>query len=140
LALDHYRTINIKQIQTDTLSHFILSRAYTFSLAATGDLTYAMECLESSNIYMSNSQEVKTFIAYFSLVLTALTADIRLCHPSIHEREVFSGRHPSALNSKVTIVILPPPDTRVRCLRRQARQFSPTRPRESGTRPNASDA
>jgi N-terminal acetyltransferase B complex non-catalytic subunit len=76
LALEHYRAINIKQIQTDTLSHFVLSRAYTFSLAATGDLTYATECLESSNIYVSNSQEVKIFIAYFSLELTTLGEDI----------------------------------------------------------------
>lgn len=58
LALDHYRTINVKQIQNDTLSHFILSRASLFSLSSTGDLTYSSECLESSQIYMNNSQEV----------------------------------------------------------------------------------
>ncbi|THH20680.1 hypothetical protein EW146_g718 [Bondarzewia mesenterica] len=58
-ALEHYRLLNVKQVQNDTLSHFSLSRASNFSLAATGDLTYESECLESSQIYMSNSQEVK---------------------------------------------------------------------------------
>ena len=58
LALDHYRLLNVKQVQNDTISYLILSRATNFSLAATGDLTYASECLESSHIYFSNSQEV----------------------------------------------------------------------------------
>ena len=58
LALEHYRNINVKQVQNDTLSHFILSRASTFSLAATGDITYTTECMESSRIYLSNSEEV----------------------------------------------------------------------------------
>ncbi|KAI0256800.1 actin cytoskeleton organization protein [Lactifluus subvellereus] len=62
LALDHYRLLNVKQIQTDTLSYLILSRATNFSLAATGDLTYASECLESSHIYFSNSQETSEFV------------------------------------------------------------------------------
>jgi N-terminal acetyltransferase B complex non-catalytic subunit len=60
LALDHYRAINIKQVQNDTLSHFLLTRALTFSLSATGDLTYPSECIESSQIYVSNSQDVST--------------------------------------------------------------------------------
>ncbi|KAH7922099.1 hypothetical protein BV22DRAFT_1037860 [Leucogyrophana mollusca] len=62
LALEHYRLINVKQVQNDTLSHFVLTRALTFSLAATGDLTYPSECLESSQIYMNNSQETADFI------------------------------------------------------------------------------
>ncbi|KAI0807388.1 N-acetyltransferase B complex non catalytic subunit-domain-containing protein [Fomes fomentarius] len=62
LALEHYRNINVKQVQNDTLSHFILSRASTFSLAATGDITYTTECLESSRIYLSNSEETAEFI------------------------------------------------------------------------------
>ncbi|KAF8505036.1 N-acetyltransferase B complex non catalytic subunit-domain-containing protein, partial [Hysterangium stoloniferum] len=57
-ALEHYRTLNPKQMQTDTLSHLILSRAATFSLAAIGDLTMPNECLDSSQIYASNSTEV----------------------------------------------------------------------------------
>lgn len=61
LALEHYRSINVKQVQNDTLSHFILSRASTFSLAATGDITYTTECLESSRIYLSNSEEASGF-------------------------------------------------------------------------------
>lgn len=58
LALEHYRAMDIKQVQNDTLSHFVLSRASTFSLAATGDITYLSECIESSQIYNTNSQEV----------------------------------------------------------------------------------
>jgi len=63
LALEHYRAMHVKQVQHETLSHFILSRASTFSLAATGDLTFATECLESTQIYLSNSQEVVPFTA-----------------------------------------------------------------------------
>jgi hypothetical protein len=59
LSLDHYRSMNVKQVQHDTLSHYILARASTFSLAAIGDLTYATECSESSHIYTSNSHEVE---------------------------------------------------------------------------------
>ncbi|KAF8511363.1 N-acetyltransferase B complex non catalytic subunit-domain-containing protein [Gautieria morchelliformis] len=63
LALEHYRTLNPKQMQTDTLSHLILSRAATFSLAAIGDLTMPNECLEASQIYASNSTETAEMIA-----------------------------------------------------------------------------
>ncbi|KAG6898362.1 hypothetical protein C0992_009037 [Termitomyces sp. T32_za158] len=62
LAVDHYRAMGIKQVQNDTLSHFILSRASTFSLASTGDLTLATDCLESTQIYLSNSQETADFV------------------------------------------------------------------------------
>ncbi|CAA7271640.1 unnamed protein product [Cyclocybe aegerita] len=62
LALDHYRAMQIKQVQHDTLSHLILSRSSTFSLASTGDLTLASECLESTQIYLSNSQETGDYI------------------------------------------------------------------------------
>ncbi|EPQ58725.1 hypothetical protein GLOTRDRAFT_13884, partial [Gloeophyllum trabeum ATCC 11539] len=62
LALEHYRLLHVKQVQNDTLSHLVLARASTFSLAATGDLTYPSECLESSHIYMSNSHETSDFI------------------------------------------------------------------------------
>ncbi|KAF8892524.1 actin cytoskeleton organization protein [Infundibulicybe gibba] len=62
LALEHYRAMHIKQVQHDTLSHFVLSRSSTFSLAATGDLTLATECLESTQIYLSNSQETGDFV------------------------------------------------------------------------------
>lgn len=58
LALEHYRAVNIKQVQNDTLSHFLLTRASTFSLCATGDLTYPSECIDSSQIYLSSSQDV----------------------------------------------------------------------------------
>ncbi|GBE82163.1 hypothetical protein SCP_0405430 [Sparassis crispa] len=62
LALEQYRAVNVKQVQCDTLSHFILSRASIFSLSSIGDLTYSSECLESSQIYLNNSQETAEFI------------------------------------------------------------------------------
>ncbi|KAH9946109.1 N-acetyltransferase B complex non catalytic subunit-domain-containing protein [Epithele typhae] len=62
LAVEHYRGIKVKQVQNDTLSHFILSRASTFSLSSIGDLTFTTECLESSRIYLSNSEETAEFI------------------------------------------------------------------------------
>ncbi|KAL4251731.1 MDM20/NAA25 family protein [Abortiporus biennis] len=63
LALEHYRLMNVKQVQTDTLSHLVLTRAATFSLSALGDITYLSECMDSSQIYMSNSQETSEFIS-----------------------------------------------------------------------------
>ncbi|KAF9013886.1 actin cytoskeleton organization protein [Cyathus striatus] len=63
LSLEHYRAMQVKQVQHDTLSHYILSRASLFSLAATGDITLATECIESTQIYLSNSQETGDFIA-----------------------------------------------------------------------------
>ncbi|OAX41971.1 hypothetical protein K503DRAFT_427433 [Rhizopogon vinicolor AM-OR11-026] len=62
LALEHYHAINIKQVQNDTLSHFHLTRASTFSLCSTGDLTYPSECIDSSQIYLSSSQDTPDFI------------------------------------------------------------------------------
>ncbi|KAF5377028.1 hypothetical protein D9757_007708 [Collybiopsis confluens] len=62
VASDHYHLLRIKQVQNDTLSHFILSRCSTFSLAASGDLTFSSECLEASQIYISNSQETSDFV------------------------------------------------------------------------------
>lgn len=61
MALEHYRAINVKQIQNDTLAHLIMTRATLFSLSSVGDLTYTSEALESSQIYISNSQEVRIF-------------------------------------------------------------------------------
>ncbi|KAF5315874.1 hypothetical protein D9611_004760 [Ephemerocybe angulata] len=62
LALEHYRALSIKQVQHDTLSHLVLSRASTFSLASVGDITYSTECIEASQIYLSNSQETPEFV------------------------------------------------------------------------------
>ncbi|KAF7363508.1 Actin cytoskeleton organization protein [Mycena sanguinolenta] len=63
MALEHYRAVQIKQIEYDTLSHFVLARSSTFSLAASGDLTLATECIESSQIYLSNTQDTGEYIA-----------------------------------------------------------------------------
>ncbi|KAF9535277.1 actin cytoskeleton organization protein [Crepidotus variabilis] len=62
-ALEHYRIMQIKQVQHDTLSHLLLSRASTFSLASTGDLTLSSECQEATQIYLSNSQETGEFVS-----------------------------------------------------------------------------
>ncbi|EKM55336.1 uncharacterized protein PHACADRAFT_143536 [Phanerochaete carnosa HHB-10118-sp] len=68
LALEHYRLLNIKQVQTDTLSYLILSRASTFALSSWGDLTYSSECMEASQIYLSNSTDTAEFVvrAFFA--------------------------------------------------------------------------
>ncbi|KAJ7172404.1 actin cytoskeleton organization protein [Mycena filopes] len=63
MVLEHYRFLQIKQVEHDTLSHFVLSRASTFSLASSGDLTFITECLESSQIYISNMQETGEYIS-----------------------------------------------------------------------------
>ncbi|TDL21521.1 actin cytoskeleton organization protein [Rickenella mellea] len=62
LAWKHYHDMNVKQVQNDTLSHFTLARASTFSLVATGDLQFSQEILESSQIYSSNSSDTADYI------------------------------------------------------------------------------
>ncbi|CAK5277392.1 unnamed protein product [Mycena citricolor] len=62
MALEHYRAMQVKQVQHDTLSHFLLSRSSTFSLATTGDLTLLTECVEMSQLYMSNMQDTGEYI------------------------------------------------------------------------------
>ncbi|KAL0581537.1 mitochondrial distribution and morphology [Marasmius crinis-equi] len=54
--------MRVKQVQNDTLSHFILSHSSLFSLAGTGDLTLSTECIEASQIYLSNTQDTGDFI------------------------------------------------------------------------------
>lgn len=76
--MQHYHALNVKQVQNDTLSHFILARASTFSLAAAGDIGFTQECIEASNIYVSNSADVSLFFFYLCCVffkcVSALTA------------------------------------------------------------------
>ncbi|KAF9265486.1 actin cytoskeleton organization protein [Marasmius fiardii PR-910] len=62
LALEHYRQMRVKQVQNDTLSHFILSHSSVFSLAGTGDLTFSTECIEASQIYLTNTHETGDFV------------------------------------------------------------------------------
>lgn len=69
--------MRVKQVQTDTLSHFLLARASTYSLAASGDLTLTTECVEASNIYASNSQDVCSLL--FRISLEELRARSELC-------------------------------------------------------------
>lgn len=88
LALDHYRLLKVKQVQNDTMSYLILSRAANFSLAATGDLTYVSECLESSHVYFSNSQETSEFI------VKAFNTEK---YSQIHELVVFEERLDNSL-------------------------------------------
>lgn len=56
--MTHYRALEIKQVQSDTLSHLVLARSTTFSLAAHGDLGMISECLDASQIYQNNTVEV----------------------------------------------------------------------------------
>lgn len=66
--MQHYHALNVKQVQNDTLSHFILARASTFSLAAAGDIGFTQECIEASNIYVSNSADVSLFLYHLCCV------------------------------------------------------------------------
>ena len=96
--------MNVKQVQNDTLSHFVLSRASTFSLAATGDLTYSSECIESSQIYMTNSQEVNMIILKRSAYdVLNVFPDFRFYHSSVYRRKVLSGVSPSV---QVSLLVL----------------------------------
>lgn len=60
-ALEHYRALRVKQIQNDTLSHMVLSRASAFSLSGSGDLTFLSECIEANQIYVSNTQDTADY-------------------------------------------------------------------------------
>ncbi|KAG8217714.1 N-acetyltransferase B complex non catalytic subunit-domain-containing protein [Butyriboletus roseoflavus] len=71
LALEHYRQMNIKQVQNDTLSHLILTRTLSFSLAATGDLTYPSECLESKKY-----TQIPDFIDFEDRLENSLQRDV----------------------------------------------------------------
>lgn len=48
------------QVQTDTLSHFVLARGSMFSLAGAGELDYIAEATAAGHIYASNTSEVRT--------------------------------------------------------------------------------
>lgn len=47
-------------MQCDTLSHLILSRGSTFSLAAIGEIGMMQECIIASEIYSSNQNDVSS--------------------------------------------------------------------------------
>jgi N-terminal acetyltransferase B complex non-catalytic subunit len=94
LVVEHYRGMRIKQVQHDTLSYLLLSRASTFSLASTGDLTFPTECLESTQVYLSNSQEVLLFLRLNFCVRDLMTlTDWGFCRSRFYSRKV----HPSMI-------------------------------------------
>ena len=93
LAVQHYHAMNVKQVQNDTLSHFILARASTFSLAASGDIGFTQECIEASNIYVTNSADVSvaSILRDKTSVLTSSIIDCGIHRPSLCYGEVFAG-------------------------------------------------
>jgi hypothetical protein len=78
LALEHYRALSVKQVQMDTLSHLVLSRASAFSLAAVGDITLMTEIVEASQVYISNAQDVRFVSASLRTQITPTAADARV--------------------------------------------------------------
>ncbi|KAH9996784.1 actin cytoskeleton organization protein [Russula vinacea] len=96
LALDHYRLLNVKQVQNDTMSYLILSRATNFSLAASGDLAYVSECLESSHIYFSNSQEASVNPCSHTSEFVVKSFNMEK-YSQIHELVVFEERLDNSL-------------------------------------------
>ena len=59
LAVQHYHNANLKGIQSDTLGHHLLSRAHTFALGSAGDIGLINECVEASQVYTVNQNEVR---------------------------------------------------------------------------------
>jgi N-terminal acetyltransferase B complex non-catalytic subunit len=59
LAVQHYHNANLKGIQSDTLGHHLLSRAHTFALGSAGDIGLINECVEASQVYTINQNEVR---------------------------------------------------------------------------------
>ncbi|EJD36400.1 hypothetical protein AURDEDRAFT_28554, partial [Auricularia subglabra TFB-10046 SS5] len=57
-TLGHYCLLGAKQVQTDTLAHFVLVRSAMFSLAADSDLSMLGEAANAGVIYLANSAEV----------------------------------------------------------------------------------
>lgn len=106
LALDHYRLMNVKQVQTDTLSHLILSRAAMWSLAPLGDITYMSECMEASQIYMSNSTEVcNLLLILFAIVMTNIQTAEFIARAFSTER-YSQVKIPSMVNSCCGLIML----------------------------------
>jgi hypothetical protein len=102
--------MQIKQVQHDTLSHLILSRATTFSLASIGDLTLATECLESTQIYVSNSQEVCYFLEDSLFHAPDSRSDWRLRRPGLPIRKILAGLSYSLNNDPPFFMHTPLPD------------------------------
>lgn len=133
LALEHYRALNLKQVQTDTLSHLTLSRSSTFALSSLGDLTYSTECMEASQIYLNNANEV-IYHRRIRVELAKRSLDCRIHRTSIHPRKVLSGKvvlyslHFQRLSHVRT------PDTRVLNPRGSLGELTATRSNEDGAR------
>lgn len=57
LSLTHYRLLGIKSIQYDTLSHLVLGRASTFSVAAGNDPGVLEEAFKAAKWYVTGEHE-----------------------------------------------------------------------------------
>lgn len=58
LARQHYQKLNVRTLQHETLSHFILERGTSLSTVNDGDLAMIQEALDASTIYQENTNEV----------------------------------------------------------------------------------
>ena len=59
LALSHYRQLGVKSVQFDTLSHLVLGRASTFSVASGNDPGVLQEATIASNWYGAGEVEAR---------------------------------------------------------------------------------
>ena len=57
MALEQYRKLEVKSIQQDSVSHFILDRASTFSFAAAGDQTVYVELSGTTRWYRAGERD-----------------------------------------------------------------------------------
>lgn len=85
--------MDVKQVQTDTLSHLILSRGSTYSLAPVGDVGMTQECIAASDIYNQNSSDVSKRCHNFGTKLTCSSCILDRRHDSqgVPVREILTG-------------------------------------------------
>lgn len=57
LAKKHYAALNLRTLQNETLSHFIMDRATTWCVANDGDLGMIQEALDVSGVWQDNVVE-----------------------------------------------------------------------------------
>jgi N-terminal acetyltransferase B complex non-catalytic subunit len=84
LAVQYHRLANLKSIQLDTLSHYVLSRASTLSMSRVGDVTLVNECVEISQIYSVNGVDVSVYS--LSCAFADLSIDVRATRQGIPTR------------------------------------------------------
>jgi N-terminal acetyltransferase B complex non-catalytic subunit len=109
LALMHYEVLEPKQIQHDTLSHILLTRASAFSLAAIGDATMLSQVASSVRWYRAGEAEAADACVrtWSTSTFTKVRLPCRVCrhYPFIAEQiedfNEFRGRLQHSLSKRL---------------------------------------